>query len=89
MTAYLGDSFFREVQMQPLTHDHDGRELIVEPSGPDLLCVREAGVPVAYITRYTESESGILRAGGPMDILAPIFRTLEDALDSLRLARPV
>ena len=40
---------------------------------------------LAYVTRYSESECGILPAGHPTDILAPLFRTLDEALDSLEL----
>jgi hypothetical protein len=85
MTIFLGDQFFRAVQSSPIEHEYAGRKLTVAASGPDLLQVRDDAGPLAYITRYSESESGILPAGRPLDILAPLFHTLDDALDSITL----
>lgn len=83
MTIFLGDQFFRMVQSSALLYEHRDRNLTIERHGNDLLRIRDSEGPIAYITRYSESESGILPAGSPTDILAPLFRTLDDALDSI------
>jgi hypothetical protein len=85
MTIFLGDQFLRAVQTSPLAHEYAGRKFTIEASGPDRLRVREGDVALAYITGYSESESGILPASYPSDVLADLFRTLDEALDSLNL----
>ena len=85
MPVLLGDPFFRTVRSSPVHHEHDGRQLTIEPFGRDMLRVQESGKTVAYITGYTESESGILGVNDPKDILPPVFYTLEDAVASLKL----
>lgn len=83
MTINLGDHLFRDVQHAPIPYQHRGRDLILTAHGSDYIQILENDVPLAYLTRYSDSESGILPPGSPKDILAPLFRTLDQALDSL------
>lgn len=85
MTIFLGDQFIRAVQSSPLKYEYAGRNLTIEANGRDRLRVRDGDVILAHVTGYSESESGILPAGYTLDVLAPIFRTLDDALNSLRI----
>lgn len=85
MTIHLGNRLFRDVQRAPIEFHYRGRDLKLAPYGPDHVQILENDVPLAFLTRYSDSESGILRLGSPKNILAPLFRTLDEALESLRL----
>ncbi len=85
MTIFLGDRFFRDIKSSPLHYEYNGRTLIVETVGQDRIQVRDGDVPVAHISRYSDSESGILPVNYPTNVLAPIFQTLIEALDSIEL----
>jgi hypothetical protein len=85
MTVTLGDHLFRDVQLSPIEFQYRGRDLRLIANGPDRIQIVENDAILAFLTRYSESESGILRAGSPMKILAPLYRTLDEALNSLRL----
>lgn len=85
MTLLLGDQLFRDLQRSPVDYRYRGRELRLSSAGPDNIQIVEADVALAFLTRYSESESGILPPGSPRNMLAPLYRTLHEALDSLHL----
>lgn len=85
MTIHLGEHLFRSVQKAAIPFQYRGRTLLLRAHGSQRIHILEHDVPLAYLTRYTESESGIRLIGSFEGDLPDVYRTLDEALDSLNL----